>query len=127
MGKFDLFARTALITGGTDGIGLALAPMRRAAVYCASKSGLRAFTRALRYQCEDAFPNVHVMEALPPLVDTALAVDIPYSKITPEECAASILKALICRRSEVCVGASQQLKTLTRRSTNKAYALMRDR
>jgi NAD(P)-dependent dehydrogenase (short-subunit alcohol dehydrogenase family) len=40
--------------------GLALAPKRSAPVCCATKSAVRTFTRALRYQCEDATPALLV-------------------------------------------------------------------
>ena len=50
--------------------GLAMAPKKSAAVYCASKAGLRAFTKVLRYQLEDAKLNVRAVEVMLPLVDT---------------------------------------------------------
>jgi len=50
--------------------GLAIAPRAGGPVYCASKAGLRSFTQALRYNLRES--NVHVIEALPPVVDTAM-------------------------------------------------------
>jgi uncharacterized oxidoreductase len=50
--------------------GLALAPKQSSPVYCASKAGLRSFTKALRYQARARAPQLRIVEALPPLVDT---------------------------------------------------------
>jgi len=44
------------------GSGLALAPKRSAAIYCASKAGLRNFTRALHYQAQQKAPHIHVAD-----------------------------------------------------------------
>jgi short-subunit dehydrogenase involved in D-alanine esterification of teichoic acids len=66
--------------------GLALAPKKSAAVYCASKAGLRAFTKALRYQLEDAKLNVRAVEVMLPLVDTPMTQGRgnPRLKLSPE-------------------------------------------
>ncbi|MCM2388319.1 SDR family NAD(P)-dependent oxidoreductase [Streptomyces albipurpureus] len=49
--------------------GLAVIPKPSAPVYCAAKAGVRTFTRALRYQCDDAAPHIRVIDAILPLVD----------------------------------------------------------
>ena len=50
--------------------GLAIAPAARTPVYCATKAGLRFYTLALRAQLKNT--NIHVIEALPPVVDTQM-------------------------------------------------------
>ncbi len=59
----------------------ALHPKTSAPVYSATKAGLKSFTRALRLQVEPM--GVHVMEAVPPLVDTAMTTGRGKGKISP--------------------------------------------
>ena len=48
---------------------LAIAPKQSAPVYCATKAAVHSFSKALRWQLEDAAPSVKVIEVFPPLVD----------------------------------------------------------
>ncbi|UOP01266.1 SDR family NAD(P)-dependent oxidoreductase [Kingella potus] len=73
---------------------LALAPKKSAPVYCAAKAGLHNFTRALRYQTETAAPHVKIQEIVPPLVATRMTDGRGSGKITPEEAAAAIIRAI---------------------------------
>lgn len=83
--------------------GLALAPRAGGPVYCASKAGLRSFTQALRYNLRDS--NVHVIEALPPVVDTAMTRGrVGGSKISAKDCAAQIVDAIESNAKEANVG-----------------------
>jgi uncharacterized oxidoreductase len=50
--------------------GLALVPMARVGIYCASKAALRSYTLSLRRQLRDT--SIRVIEVLPPAVDTDL-------------------------------------------------------
>lgn len=106
--------------------GLALAPKRSAPVYCATKAAVRSFTRALRYQCEDAMPHVRVVEALPPLVDTDMTRGRGSSKITAERCAVAIVDGLTAGRNEIYVGRSALLRAVMRCSPALGYRLMRN-
>jgi uncharacterized oxidoreductase len=106
--------------------GLALAPKRSAPVYCATKAGVRSFTRALRYQCEDTLPHVRVIEALPPLVDTDMTRGRGSSKISPERCAAEIVAGLAAGRKEIYVGRSRLLRTVMRSSPALGHRIMRN-
>ena len=61
----------------------ALHPKTFAPVYSATKAGLRSFTRGLRLQAEPF--GIHVMEAIPPLVDTAMTSGRGKGKISAED------------------------------------------
>jgi uncharacterized oxidoreductase len=83
--------------------GLAIAPRAGGPVYCASKAGLRSFTQALRYNLRDS--NVHVVEALPPVVDTAMTRGrVGGSKMSAKDCAAQIVDAIESNSKEANVG-----------------------
>ena len=83
--------------------GLAIAPRAGGPVYCASKAGLRSFTQSLRHNLRET--NVHVIEALPPVVDTAMTRGrIGGSKMSAKECAAQIVDAILSNAKEANVG-----------------------
>lgn len=88
--------------------GLAIAPAARQPVYCATKSGLRAYSLTLREQLKDT--NIHVIEALPPVVDTQMNADNPMSKMPAAECAAQIMDAIETNRAEANIGMTKLLK-----------------
>lgn len=88
--------------------GLAIAPAARQPVYCATKSGLRAYSLTLREQLKDT--NIHMIEALPPVVDTQMNADNPMSKMPAAECAAQILDAIETNRAEANIGMTKLLK-----------------
>jgi uncharacterized oxidoreductase len=106
--------------------GLALAPKKSAPVYCATKAAVRSFTRALRYQCEDAGLPVRVVEALPPIVDTPMTAGRGRGKMSPEACAAEILAGVRAGRDEVYVGKARLLRAVQRVSPALADRVMRD-
>lgn len=105
--------------------GLALAPKQSAPVYCATKAGVRSFTRALRYQCEDALPHIRIVEALPPLVDTDMTRGRGSGKVSAEACAAEILAGLAAGRKEIYVGRSRLLRAVMRTSPALGHRIMR--
>ncbi len=83
--------------------GLAIAPRAGGPVYCATKAGLRSFTQSLRHNLRSS--NVHVIEALPPVVDTAMTRGrVGGSKMSPDECAAQIVDAIESNKAEANVG-----------------------
>src|SRR5918999_1436385 len=106
-----LAGKTALVTGGTDGIGreiahqlgqkgatvnvtsgLAIAPRASGPIYCATKAGLRSFTMALRAQL--AKTRIHVLEVLPPVVETRMTEGNRHRKMPASECARQIVAAM---------------------------------
>ena len=106
--------------------GLALAPKKSSPVYCASKSFVSSFTRALRYQCEDGAPHVRVVEVLPPVVDTPMTAGRGHRKLAPAVVASAILGGLARDRDEIAIGAVTLLRALHRLSPTLAYRVARD-
>lgn len=98
----------AMIVNVTSG--LAIAPSRKAPVYCATKAGLRSFTQAIRAQL--AGTAVHVLEVLPPVVETAMTADNPHKKLSAHDCARQIVAAMEAGRDEANVGMTRLLSTV---------------
>jgi len=88
--------------------GLAIAPAARQPVYCATKSGLRFYTLALREQLKKT--GIAVIEALPPVVDTQMNDGNPMKKMPAEECARQIVEALEKGRDEANIGLTKALR-----------------
>ena len=99
----------AMIVNVTSG--LAIAPNAKSPVYCATKAGLRSFTQSLRAQLSGT--GVTVVEALPPVVDTAMTVDNPHRKLSAEECARQIADAMAAGRAEANVGMTKLLNLVS--------------
>jgi uncharacterized oxidoreductase len=98
----------AMIVNVTSG--LAIAPSAGTAVYCATKAGLRSYTQSLRAQLRGT--SVHVMEALPPVVDTAMTSARGGSKLAAPECARQIIVAMQRNADEANVGMVRILKAV---------------
>lgn len=103
--------------------GLAIAPNTASSVYCASKAGLRSYTMALRAQL--AGEPIHVIEALPPVVDTQMTADRKTKKLPPEECARQIIAALEKGHDEANVGMVKVLRAVYSLSPALARRVMR--
>lgn len=88
--------------------GLAISPAARQPVYCATKSGLRFYTLALREQLKDT--SINVIEALPPVVDTQMNDGNPMKKMPVDECARQILVAIEKSRDEANIGMTKALR-----------------
>lgn len=95
----------AMIVNVTSG--LAIAPSKGAPIYCATKAGLRSFTQALRAQL--AGSNVHVMEVLPPVVETRMTARQTHQKMPVDECARQIVVAIEAGRAEANIGMTKLL------------------
>lgn len=115
---------SAMIVNVTSG--LALAPKQSSPVYCATKAGLRSFTKALRYQAQARAPHLRIAEALPPMVDTNMTKGRGRGKISPEDCAAEIIAGIEAGREEIYVGKSKLLRVIHGLSPSLADRLMRD-
>jgi uncharacterized oxidoreductase len=114
---------SAMIVNVTSG--LALAPKQSAPVYCASKAGLRSFTKALRYQAQARAGHIRIVEALPPLVDTAMTQGRGRGKISPAACAAKIIAGMEQGRDRIYVGKARLLRAIHGLSPALADRLMR--
>ncbi|WP_146299249.1 SDR family oxidoreductase [Nitratireductor mangrovi] len=106
--------------------GLAIAPKRGAAVYCATKAGLRSFTRSLRDQCRHAGLPIQVSEAVMTLVDTTLSSAAP-KKYPPERAAADVIAGVERGRDEIWIEKTKLLRVVHRLSPALACRIMRDR
>lgn len=106
---------------------LALAPKRSAPVYCATKAGLRSFTKALRYQLEDAGLQIAVFDVLPPLVDTEMTRARRGRKLSPDRVARAVLEAMEADRFEVRVGVTKSVARVQRIMPGLADRMMRNR
>ena len=102
--------------------GLAIAPRAGGPVYCATKAGLRSFTQALRHNLKGG--NVHVVEALPPVVETAMTAARTGGKMPASECARQIVAAIEGNKAEANVGIVKVLQIVNSVSPALARAIM---
>jgi uncharacterized oxidoreductase len=106
--------------------GLALAPKRSAPVYCATKAAVRSFTRALRYQCQDGAPHVHVVDAVMALVDTDMTRGRGDGKLTPAAAATAVLDGLRRGADDILIGRSRLLPAVMRLSPALGHRILRN-
>ncbi|ANT60137.1 hypothetical protein AYJ57_07025 [Salipiger sp. CCB-MM3] len=105
--------------------GLAVAPKTDAPIYCATKAGMRSFTRSLRYQAEDAGLHIGICEALLPAVNTSLSRGRAERKMPAPEAAAAILAGAEAGKAEIWIGKTKLLRRVMRLSPALAHGLMR--
>jgi uncharacterized oxidoreductase len=105
--------------------GLAIVPKQAAPCYSATKAGVRAFTRALRYQAQTECPNLLVNEVILPIVDTDMTAGRGRGKITPDAAAAAIIDGLQRDRTETWVGKTRALRIINRVSPEIAARMLR--
>jgi uncharacterized oxidoreductase len=110
----------AMIVNVTSG--LAIAPNAGSPLYCATKAALRSYTMALRAQLKGT--GIHVLEALPPLVDTAMTAGRGSNKLAPEECARQIIAAMEGGKDEANVGMVKVLRAVYSLSPALARSIM---
>lgn len=96
----------AMIVNTTSG--LAIAPRAGGPIYCATKAALRSYTLALREQLKGT--NIHVMEVLPPVVETKMTAGRTSKKMSPKQCAAEMLHAMETNAKEANVGIVKYLR-----------------
>jgi len=90
--------------------GLAISPAAGSPVYCATKAGLRSYTLGLREQLKGT--NIHIIEALPPVVDTQMNDGRDAKKMSPQECARQIVAAIENDEPEANIGMTKALRVL---------------
>lgn len=110
----------AMIVNVTSG--LAIAPNTASAIYCATKAALRSYTIALREQLKAT--RIHVLEVLPPVVETAMTADLRMKKLSPEACAAEIVTAMERNADEANVGQVKFLRLVYSLSPALARRIM---
>jgi uncharacterized oxidoreductase len=110
----------AMIVNVTSG--LAIAPRAGGPIYCATKAALRSYTLALRHQLKDT--RVHVMEVLPPVVDTKMTAGRSSKKMSAPDCAAEIVRAMDSNANEANVGMTKLLRIVESISPALARRIM---
>lgn len=110
----------AMIVNVTSG--LAIAPRASGPIYCATKAGLRSYTMALRAQLRKT--KVHVLEVLPPVVETRMTAGNTHKKMPPGECARQVVAAMEKDRDEANVGMTKVLRAVYSASPALARRVM---
>ncbi|MFM8499448.1 MAG: SDR family oxidoreductase [Chakrabartia sp.] len=110
----------AMIVNVTSG--LAIAPRAGGPVYCATKAALRSYTQAIRAQL--AGTSVHLLEALPPVVETKLTAGRGSRKMAPAECARQIVVGMEKNAQEANVGLVKLLQAVHSLSPALARKIM---
>lgn len=110
----------AMIVNVTSG--LAIAPRAGGPIYCATKAGLRSYTLALRAQLADT--RIHVLEVLPPVVDTKMTAGRGSKKLSPQDCASQMLGAIESNANEANVGITKLLRLVDSISPALARRIM---
>lgn len=110
----------AMIVNVTSG--LAIAPRAGGPIYCAAKAGLRSYTLALRAQLKNT--HIHVLEALPPVVETKMTAGRNNKKMSAKDCAAQIVRAMERNAKEANVGLVKGLRAVYSLSPALARMIM---
>jgi uncharacterized oxidoreductase len=110
----------AMIVNTTSG--LAIAPRAGGPIYCATKAGLRSYTLALREQLKGT--RIHVLEVLPPVVETKMTAGRGGKKMSPQDCAAQIVDAMESNAKEANVGMVKLLRVVESISPALARKIM---
>lgn len=98
----------AMIVNTTSG--LAIAPRAGGPIYCATKAALRSYTLALREQLKGT--RIHVLEVLPPVVETKMTAGRDSKKMSAHDCAAEIVRAMEANANEANVGMVKFLRVV---------------
>ena len=108
--------------------GLAVFPKKTAPVYCATKSALRTFAAALRYQSSEDAAHLTVIDAVLPLVDTPMTAGrgSADNKMSPEAAARQIVDAIVRSKPTVYVGKARMLPWLVRLAPSVGRRALRD-
>ena len=104
--------------------GLFIAPKQSAPVYCATKSAIHSYSKALRYQLENS--GVKVFEIIPALVDTPMTAGRGKSKISPDQLTEEFYNDFSKDRFESYIGKTNLLKLIHRISPNLAVRMMKN-
>jgi uncharacterized oxidoreductase len=102
--------------------GLAIAPRAGGPIYCATKAGLRSYTQALRAQLKGT--NIHVVEALPPVVETKMTAGRSSGKMPAADCAAAFVRGIEGNATDINVGQVKLLKFVYSISPALARSIM---
>lgn len=90
--------------------GLAIAPKKGSAIYCATKSALDSFSKSLSYQLEDT--TVDVRQCFLPLVSTPMTEGRGMGKLQADDVAEQIVSAIERGRGDIDVGKVSLLRLI---------------
>jgi len=94
-----------VIVGSPAGIG----PLANTPIYATSKAGLHAYTLCLRHHLEG---QVRVIEVFPPVVDTEMLAEKKWKKMSSDECASRMIRAIENGEEEIWIGVSKMFRFL---------------
>lgn len=103
--------------------GLALAPKKTSAIYCATKSALNSLSLSLQYQLEET--NIRVLQGFMPLVDTPMTKGRGSKKISAAKAAQKLINGLKEEKSIIDVGKVRLLRLLLHFYPRLAYKIMK--
>lgn len=90
--------------------GLAIAPKKGSAIYCATKSALDSFSKSLSYQLEDT--TVDVRQCFLPLVSTPMTEGRGMGKLQADDVAEQIVSGIERGRGDIDVGKVSLLRLI---------------
>ena len=107
--------KDAAIMNVTSGLGIV--PRAMYPVYCATKAGMRSFTRSLRFQLKDT--GIKVFEIIPPLVhDTELhygkLLERSENSVSTSELADAVIEGLKEDRYEIAAGPAKNWLSMSK-------------
>ena len=111
--------------------GLGFVPAARTPVYSATKSGLHAFSMALRHQLQKA--GIKVFEVIPPAVDTELNPEGRARRggfkvdLKPAEFVAAVMKGLASDTYEIGYGTTELSIKASRQELDESFRQMNSR
>jgi uncharacterized oxidoreductase len=111
-------ARIAFVTSA-----LGRVPKQSTPVYCATKAGLSAFARSLRYQLEKT--GIGVTDIVPDLLRTRMAVGREQSALSALDAAQTIVRGLSAGQDEIRLGRVPVLYSLHRFLPSVAYKMLK--
>lgn len=90
--------------------GLAIAPKKGSAVYCATKSALDSFSKSLQYQFQES--SIDVKQVFLPLVDTAMTEGRGTNKLKSDDVAMKIIDGIYARKHTNNIGKVKLLRLI---------------
>jgi uncharacterized oxidoreductase len=103
--------------------GIAYAPAPDVPGYSLTKAALHSFARSMRYKLRGT--NVHVVEIVPPAVDTDMIRDLRCRKMSPDAVADRVMRGLAKDKREIRMGQTHLTHVLSRISPTAAEMVIR--
>jgi uncharacterized oxidoreductase len=101
---------------------VALTAVPHLSVYAATKAAIHSFARSLRAELDDT--RVHVIEALPPVVDTDMSQALDVPKIAPSNVAEAIITGIERGKEQIPIARVRPLVTIARLAPHMADGIV---